>query len=274
LVYSSDYWDFPTNKFPTTGWLGRVHRGTPWQTVYLKSSDVQVLGAWMDWTGNLNPIDAYNARPVQDRLLFDLFTTAFNDNSTRGTLSVNVGSAPGEDNLAAWSALFSGIVAPTNLLGGYTVIAPAGTNAAGSALGMLVTNINFARNNFINADGLQGVFEHAGSILITPQLTEQSPFLSGLNPTNQITDEACETIPSQLLSLLRADSIGSVAPANGQMAFQFTGYDGHSYAIEASSDLVNWTSIATNNPANGVLTFTNPPPVNTSRQFYRSVLLQ
>ena len=40
LVWKSDNWDFPTNKFPTVGWLGRVHRGTPWQTVYLKASDV------------------------------------------------------------------------------------------------------------------------------------------------------------------------------------------------------------------------------------------
>jgi len=36
LVRRSDDWDFPTNKFPNLGWLGRVHRGTPWQTVYLK----------------------------------------------------------------------------------------------------------------------------------------------------------------------------------------------------------------------------------------------
>src|SRR5262249_28094477 len=36
LVTRSDDWQFPTNKFPNIGWLGRVHRGTPWQTVYLK----------------------------------------------------------------------------------------------------------------------------------------------------------------------------------------------------------------------------------------------
>ena len=40
LVWQSDDWDFPTYKFPTVGWLGRVHRGTPWQTVYLKSPDI------------------------------------------------------------------------------------------------------------------------------------------------------------------------------------------------------------------------------------------
>ena len=62
----SDNWDFPTNKFPTVGWIGRVHRGTPWQTVYLKASDILAepnptnpcLGnvgtnTWAVWTGDL-----------------------------------------------------------------------------------------------------------------------------------------------------------------------------------------------------------------------------
>ena len=47
----SDDWDPPTNKFPNIGWVGRVHRGTPWQTVYLKS-DVPDLTTWTNWTGN------------------------------------------------------------------------------------------------------------------------------------------------------------------------------------------------------------------------------
>ena len=176
LVSSSDYWDFPANKFPTTGWLGRVHRGTPWQTVYLKSADVLATGGiipWMSWTGNPNPFDAVNDAPVQDRLLFDLFTTAFNDNATRGTLSVNqaAGSADPDAGLAAWSAVFSGLVVagPTN---SYTVIAPAGTNVPNSALGILVSNINYTRANFQSADGLAGVFEHEGDILSVPQLSD------------------------------------------------------------------------------------------------------
>ena len=40
LVWGSDNWDFPTNPYPTVGWIGRVHRGTPWQTVNLKSTNV------------------------------------------------------------------------------------------------------------------------------------------------------------------------------------------------------------------------------------------
>ncbi len=172
LVSSSDFWDFPVNKLPTVGWLGRVHRGTPWQTVYLKSSDVLSaaggINTWMNLTGNANPYDAANTAPVQDRLLFDLFTTAFNDNATRGQLSVNIPSP----NLAAWSAVFSGMVVSTNIFGGYRVINPVAVDVALnktnlpllqiSPLWQLVAGINQTRATTLNSDGLPGVFEHVG----------------------------------------------------------------------------------------------------------------
>ena len=37
LIFGSDSWNFPTNHFPSVGWIGRIHRGTPWQTMYLKA---------------------------------------------------------------------------------------------------------------------------------------------------------------------------------------------------------------------------------------------
>jgi hypothetical protein len=230
LVWSADYWDFPTNKYPTVGWLGRVHRGTPWQTVYLKAHNV--LGGnssniaagtntWAAWTGdNNNAFDAANSAPLQDRLLFDLFTTAPNDNATRGQLSVNVG-APDGPSFAAWSALFSGMVVLTNTTpdiayssklyhpaptSDWTIIPPAGVNGLNSALGDLVTNINNMRSVFTNADGVPGVFEHKGDILSTLALTERSPFLNtdGVQITNDISDEEYEWLPQQMMSLLRA----------------------------------------------------------------------
>lgn len=122
LVWQSDNWDFPTNKFPGVGWLGRVHRGTPWQTVYLKSSNILELATsqfpaageatWQAWTGNPNADDAINASPAQDRLLFDLFTAAPSDNAMRGQLNVNIGADDPSNSiagLASWSALLSGI---------------------------------------------------------------------------------------------------------------------------------------------------------------------
>ena len=47
-VRRSDDWDFPLNKFGNVGWLGRVHRGTPWQTIYLKAQAVPE-DTWIDW---------------------------------------------------------------------------------------------------------------------------------------------------------------------------------------------------------------------------------
>ena len=94
LVWQSDDWDFPSYKMPTVGWLGRVHRGTPWQSVYLKAPDIlQEIQVTVDtkrdehnqisryqlldgFDGKRQSIDAANTAPTQDRLLFDIFTTA------------------------------------------------------------------------------------------------------------------------------------------------------------------------------------------------------
>ena len=247
LVRQSDDWDFPSYKFPSVGWLGRVHRGTPWQTVYLKSRDVlseaQTNGGtvlfgtnnWSQWTGdaqlaNGQNYDAVNTAPAQDRLLFDVFTTALNDNATRGQLSVNVGAGDPspQAGLAAWSALFSGVLVLSNnavngaistniiLQHGNSVayfagfpIDPAGPAGVSSALGQIVTNINLTRATFTNVDGLAGSFEHVGDILAVPQLTAKSPFLNWfdngdpLQQVNGISDEMYEWLPQQAMSLLR-----------------------------------------------------------------------
>ena len=234
LVWYPDYWQFPTNIYPTVGWIGRVHRGTPWQTVYLKAHNIVIPGntygtnTWAAWTGNRNLYDAANSAPVQDRLLFDLFTTRVNDNAVLGTLSVN------QTNLAAWSAVFSGMVVLTNIANlpsfaltygtpvatsnGWDIIQPA---AVSPHLQTLVTNINFVRTGtnvlygFTNADGVVGSFEHAGDILATPALTEHSPFLNWTNTNSKlmanlqaygISDAAYEWLPQQMMGLVRGNS--------------------------------------------------------------------
>ena len=237
LIWSSDHWDFPANKFPTVGWLGRVHRGTPWQTVYLKASNIlkpSGTNTWMNWTGNFTTNDAVNAAPVQDRLLFDVFTTALNDNATRGRLSVNVAANPNDPiaGLAAWSALFSGVMMlsnsmtdaandiqlrtfhvlnPLQTIPSLTAVpvSPAGANGASSPVWEVVTNINFARTNFVNLDGANDAFEHAGDILSAPKLTELSPFLNlstAAQITNGISDEMYEWLPQQTMGLLTVSS--------------------------------------------------------------------
>src|SRR5207244_5599729 len=102
-VISSDWWEFPTNRMPSVGWLGRVHRGTPWQTLYFKSSDAG--GDWPAHSGPTRFVASANLmRPARDHRLLDVFTAAIHPNASRGRLSIN------QTNLAAWSALLSGVV--------------------------------------------------------------------------------------------------------------------------------------------------------------------
>ncbi len=235
-VWNPEYWDFPTNLYPTVGWIGRVHRGTPWQTVYLKATNIVVPGnlfgtnTWSAWTGDLNQYDAADSAPVQDRLLFDIFTARPGPNAALGTLSVN------QTNLAAWSALLSGMVVLTNLneyrnpiapgnpipVNTYThnLIEPAGNAGAASLLGGLVAAINQQQTNFnpfvstFPADHLVGAFEHAGDILATPALTQESPYINwgynqpqagGVNIEQSygINDEEYEWLPQQMMGLVR-----------------------------------------------------------------------
>jgi Tfp pilus assembly protein PilX len=118
-ITNSDAWSFPTNArtlLPNIGWLGRVHRGTPWQTLYLKSAPVIGYGQNFVLLPLGSPIDRVTAQqswaawsgspatyPINDWKFLDLFTTAVNDNAARGLMSVN------QTNIAAWSALLSGV---------------------------------------------------------------------------------------------------------------------------------------------------------------------
>lgn len=122
-----------------------------------------------------------------------------------------------------------------------------------------------------------GFFHDVGDIFNVPQLAEQSPFLNWNDSIQQqggISDVAYEMIPGQLLSLLRADSVGSLAWTNGQWLVQFTGYDGHAYVVQTSPDLVDWTNLGTNSPVDGAFGFPVSPAPGAGPQFYRSRLVQ
>ncbi|HXR05215.1 MAG TPA: hypothetical protein VN836_10960, partial [Verrucomicrobiae bacterium] len=278
LVTRSDDWNFPTNEPLSADWIGHVHRGTPWQTIYLKAPDVLAgfaasgTNIWMNWTGDTNPADAAAMAPVQDWHLASLLASMLNTNDLRSLLSVN------NPDPNAWQALLDGLTALTNSTPDNQVqsgtppefdpITISSNSPQAAAIANAIETVRTAQPGQL--------FNDVGNILAIPQLTVNSPFLNWNDSVQQqrgISDEAYEIIPSQLLPLLRADSIGSAVSTNGQVVIQFTGCDGHNYAIEASPDLMDWTSIATNSPSNGTFNFTNSPAPNASSQFYRSVLL-
>jgi len=245
LAGRSAAWDFPTNKRPNVGWLGRVHRGTPWQTIYLKSPGIDFPN-WFRWSGNDQVVTNYGqfpwtnmpqfawiqttngprqvaydsafTQPTNDWRLLDLFSTAIDPNTTRGRLSIN------QTNLAAWSAVLSGVIALTNNGNGLVspvVIEPAGTyDPAGvwPPVARIVNGINRTRGN-TNDPALpvfpNRVFRRLGDLLSVPELTAASPFLSIPAPPAQpnfpLSDAVFERIPQQILGLLKCDPTPRVA---------------------------------------------------------------
>jgi hypothetical protein len=216
MIVNSDSWSFITNKFPNVGWLGRVHRGTPWQTLFLKSTNID-FPAWTNWVGNnfvmmnyddrgSSNYDAVFSMPTNDFHVLDMFTTAINENASKGQLSVN------QTNLAAWSAALGGVIVnlgATNF--GQTnfpvFIEPAGvydafgpTNAL-PPLVKIVNGINRTRTG-TGTNSTGGLFAGRGDILNVPELTVASPYLQGANP-DATPDWVYERIPQQIMSLLR-----------------------------------------------------------------------
>jgi len=215
LVQRPDDWDFPTNKYPNVGWVGRVHRGTPWQTLFLKSTNlVSAFGMqaglqkWRSWTGNpyrfdpakdrVNPAiysnivdDAALSFPTNDWRILDLFTAAPNDNATRGRLSVN------QTNLAAWSAVLSGVYVLNDITNGTTIL-PAGayTPQNPTPLARIVGGINRTRATMPG-----GSFQHLGDVFATPELTMASPYITNANAV--VNDAVYERIPQQIAGLLQ-----------------------------------------------------------------------
>jgi hypothetical protein len=204
LITSASAWNFPTNKYPSIGWLGRVHRGTPWQTVYFKSdnplNEAEPFPGWTNWSGS--PWTGIQAQapdtyPTNDWAIADLFTTAPNDNAARGLLSVN------NTNYAAWAAVLSGVMALTNINGGVP-IDPTNVYAFVDGTYPAINPTNGI--NYIRSANVNGLFHKIGQILQAPTLTVASPFVTNALATPNsglYSDEVVERIPQQIMGLLK-----------------------------------------------------------------------
>lgn len=269
LTKSSTTWDFAERGPLSIGWLGKVHRGTPWQTLYLKSGDVDPV-TWNKWIGSWDVDSAVRAKPVNDRVLLSALAVLLNTNSPSSLLSIN------SPDTSAWQQVLDGLIVLTNSstddeLNGTPPTVRFETNAMNSAS---------PQASAIAAAILQtrggAIWSRVGDVLATSELSESSPWLN----TNSIvqlqagiSDEAYEAIASQLLPRLRQDSVGTVVSVDDSGAVEFSGYDGFPYVVEVSPDLVNWSGVSTNYPVNGKWRFTDVAGASSGQRFYRSRLL-
>jgi len=200
LVTNSAAWSFPTptNTFASIGQLGRVHRGTPWQTVYLKSAVANLNGDgeehigdrhhWKWWSGS------YGTHPTNDWALLDTFSTALTENAGHGQIGVN------QTNLPAWSAILSGVPVLRRLSGDAntlvaTVLEPAGGNGA-SFVQKIVAG--YTNNNGQFRHGVVSGFVHTNGWPGDPNIT--------------LTDANGKTfvVPKPRRSLPRFQSVGEI----------------------------------------------------------------
>jgi hypothetical protein len=191
-VEKSDDWDFPTNKFANVGLLGRVHRGTPWQTVYLKGA-ITTPTAWAT-----SHKGGARSNPTNDWRLADIFTVAQHPNASRGRMSVN------QTNVAGWSAVLSGLQVPMVNGAGMIVTNVIEPALIDPTLDKLVEAINAQRQL---APGQ--VFSSLAEFLTVPELTVASPFLTPATgttfaPQNSPKDSDYEALPEKIVSLLKA----------------------------------------------------------------------
>jgi len=228
---------------------------------------------WCAWTGNAQLLtnwiggygiswEAFYTQPTNDWRLASLVLSLLNTNDPRNLASVDQPNAP------AWSSLLDAMTVLTNSAPGQFDLVIVSSNSPQAAI--VAAALDAAR-----ASRPGQSFHDPAEILAIPELSLSSPWLdtNGLAQLHStVNDEACEALPSQLLPLLRPDSTTAVSLSGGTLQVQFSGADGFAYAVQTSSNLLNWTTISTNYPANGYFNFHDTPASGSPRRFYRSVL--
>ena len=275
LVWGADFWNFPTNKLPSAGWLGRVHRGTPWQTVFLKSGNVLIetnsfgnvgTNTWLVWTGDMDLADAALTAPVNDWKIVSLLAAMFNTNDATQLSTVN-------NTLTGWQAALADVTVQTNTSETVGFYDP-------PQFSPVVMSSNSPQARLIAAALVHAVtnqmLHSVSDIFKVQEISELSPWLNLSDWTQLdfgVSDDAYEAIPSQLLPRLRSDSTGSMIFTNDSWLVQFSGEDAFDYRLQFSPNLSDWMNISTNQPGGGLLLFSMPTNLFPASGFFRSVLL-
>lgn len=280
IGWSSD-WSFPTNNCFNVQWLDKIHRGTPWQTLYTGSSQSD---GWESWSGSAE------TNPTNDWKIIEMFLA---ERNTLGT-SASLGSPVFVNNTFAAN---NGTGGAASFAASATFLNNIVANNSSGLLRLPVTNDVLLQTNCVinNAQ-----FNLANLTNISGDLTGNPQFIAAANgnfrllATSPLIDAGNENAfasgwlldePARLqgagpdlgaFELSANDAPVFISPgiSNGvnQFSFQVTGLSGESYVVETSTNLVEWLPISTNTTANGL--FSIYAPINgASYQFYRAVHL-
>lgn len=236
LVTSPDGWRFPEAATVDLATLGRIHRGTPWQTLYFKShldpttGQQMSPGEWANWAG------AAETHPTNDWRIASALAVLFRAQPVTELVSVNATNVASV--LHRWMALTN--VVATN---GLQVLTEIEIVLDSSQMAAMQNGIDRVKS-WQAGD----YFQDFGDILSVPELSTYSPYIArpvSFQRDRVLTDDAWERIPIQLLPKLRNDP-QVIAEGGGVIRVSLPEFVGQFFRIEQSRDLVRWLSVATN----------------------------
>ncbi len=286
-IHHSRDWDFPTNNLFNLQWLDRVHRGTPWQTIYTGFDSSLLNNAkmaeWLVWSGSRETYPT-NDWKIAELLLNEranLGTTVSNGSPAfvNNTFAANTGINGAAASFAGPASFVNNIVAE-NSSGLFRLST---TNEVIFQTNCVFNNVHY---NFLNLSG------GSGNIAASPQfvsagtdnfhLLATSPCIDGgsadaftsgwlLNDSARMQGAGIDLGAFELSSLdSPVVTSPTISPVSNQFTFQVTGFTGERYVVEISNDLIQWMPLSTNVTTNGFFQINDAVSVASNR-FYRAV---
>jgi hypothetical protein len=285
FVGQSDDWEFPEGSTVNLQWLDRLHRGTPWQTLYFASS-VESVADWARWSGSAA------THPTNDWQLIELFL-----GRRLGLDAASVSSASpllANNTIAANNAAGNGSAicippgsTPT-LVNNIVAFNSAGILKQGPETVIARTNCVFANVSF----DYSGLPAGAGDIAVDPEFIVPAIGNFDLLATSPCIDAGDESVfssagvfdePARRQGArveIGAFELGPLSPpaitdvfreaSSGRIEFKLKGLSGGRFAVETSINLTDWIALSTNSTANGFFQFSNTPDADANERFYRA----
>lgn len=263
MVQISQDFDFPFGPEINVRWLDRIHRGTPWQTLYLDNA-VAPASVWNQHA--LDPLshptnDWKIIEYLRSRLVYDdpsLPTRILNNTvvgNDGGVWIANQVNAVVMNNAVAYNS--SGIFAEDGDYAGFTRNCVFGNDAHNN--GDISESPQFVDGDF--------------SVLVT------SPLIDGG------TDAVLAWIQRNVLGLRTDIGAFEYKPqampvftmkrtVDSACEMELRGFPGQTYVIEASTNLSAWSAISTNLADMGRVIFSDAHGTNFPHRFYRAKLAE
>ena len=266
-VRSSDDWDFPNGQSPDFSWLGRVHRGTPWQTIYLKSPVAD------SWAWHLVSVDPAT-HPTNDWAIARSLALLWNTNPPQALLSIN------EPNPSTLAAVFEGVPVLSNVISDLALVTGAPPQFATFSMSSNSPQAAALVEAISRSRPVQPTrrFHSLAELFAIPEMTVASPWLhlGSVQSILGLNDAALEAVPREVLGRFREEDIEcSLLPGDGAMTLELrVPWPGAKCGVETSTDLHEWTpGGGPYSPSNGVVLVELPPETSAGWRFYRGKLI-